>query len=216
MKKDTKEYFITSVGTDIGKTYVLCDLIEKLIVKKKNVTALKPIISGFDLESDNIKESDTFKILNSLELPSTAGNIEKISPWRFNLPLSPDMASKKEGRKIPFNEVVDFCNNEKGKSEYLFVEGVGGVMVPINEKYLICDLIKELNIPSILITGSYLGSISHTLSAIEALKQKDATLELIIINDYNCNVATEDTIKTLKNFTNTPIATLEDSLQYIL
>ena len=65
---------------------------------------------------------------------------------------------------------------------YLLIEGVGGTMVPINDQYTILDLIKFLNIPIILVIGSYLGSISHTLNVLENIKNNDIKLDSIVIS----------------------------------
>lgn len=202
----TKSYFITATGTDIGKTHILCRLIESL----EDVTALKPIISGFE---ENAADSDTARILTSLKLPVTKENIEAISPWRFKAALSPDMAAAKEGRQIDFPQLVEFCNRAKGKSEYLFIEGVGGVMVPLDDKYTICDLIKAVDIPVILVAGSYLGSISHTLTAVDALKTRGIRIHMVVVNDFNGNIDIDDTVRTLRNFVNVPVLKIREKIE---
>ena len=144
-------------------------LINRSIELNYKVSAIKPIISGFN--KNNFEETDTGIIINALNTPKI--DINKISPWRFKEPLSPDLAAKNEGKYINFEELIHFCEqsiNSKN-NDLVLVEGVGGTMVPINDKFTIMDLIIKLNIPIILTIGSYLGSISHTLNAYEILNR---------------------------------------------
>ena len=199
----SKIFFITGTGTGVGKTFVTTTLIKQLRAQGKNVAAIKPIISGYNASD---LASDTALILQSLALPITPENIEKISPWRFSAPLSPDMAAKKEGRKIELNEVVEFCQDYRLRgNDILLIEGVGGVLVPLNETNTIRDLaeklVVELDAEIILVAGSYLGSISHTLSAIEALAAKNLHLHTLIISESENSAATMYEIKqSLANF----------------
>ena len=83
---------------------------------------------------------------------------------------------------------------------YLLIEGVGGTMVPINDQYTILDLIKFLNIPIILVIGSYLGSISHTLNVLENIKNNDIKLDSIVISQSNKDDVGENlTMSSLSN-----------------
>ena len=200
-----KYAFITSTGTNIGKTFLTAMLIKRAITFNHKVNALKPIISGFNINDLNV--TDTGIILDSLK--GSINDIDKISPWRFRDPLSPDMAAKNEEKTINFTDLVNFCINNINNKNYdlTLIEGVGGTMVPINEKYTIMDLIIALNIPVILTIGSYLGSISHTLNAYEILNKHNINVSSVVmmqseINDVGC----EATLNSLENYIkNSPI-----------
>ncbi len=200
------QYFITATGTDIGKTYVTCSLIKQLVAVNRPVLGLKPIISGWE---DYNEEMDTNRILKAMSRPFFPDDIETISPWRFSAPLSPDMAAAKEGEQINFADVVKFCNQAKELSENLIIEGAGGVMVPINHEKTFLDLMQEINIPVILVMGSYLGTISHTLTSINALKSRNIDIHKIILNESVEGISLEDTKSTLSNFTEIEIEFLE-------
>jgi dethiobiotin synthetase len=206
--KMTKKYFITATGTDIGKSFVTCHAIKQLKNKGKSVAALKPVISGFNINSD----SDTSQILASLGLDKSMENIEAISPWRFDLPLSPDIAARQQGVSINFEELIEFCQ-KSALQDYLLIEAAGGVMVPLNEDYHSCHWMAKLDFKNILVAGSYLGSISHTLSAIESMRSYGAKLHAIIINQSQDCVGLEDMVETLKNFTDSRIYTVKHSIQ---
>ena len=193
-----KNAFITSTGTNIGKTFLTKMLINRSIELNYKVSAIKPIISGFN--KNNFDDTDTGIIFNALNAPKM--NIDKISPWRFKEPLSPDLAAKNEGKYINFEELIHFCeqNINSKNNDLVLVEGVGGTMVPINDKFTIMDLIIKLNIPVILTIGSYLGSISHTLNAYEIFKKYNINISsIVVMQSESQDVGVENTIHSIQN-----------------
>ncbi|MGE5146170.1 MAG: ATP-dependent dethiobiotin synthetase BioD, partial [Candidatus Eiseniibacteriota bacterium] len=94
-------YFVTSTGTDIGKTFVTAGLIRYLRQSSQPVAALKPVVSGYD--SSVVETSDPAVLLRALERPVSADEIAAIAPFRFRAPLSPDTAAAREGRSIDFD-----------------------------------------------------------------------------------------------------------------
>lgn len=184
-----KGRFITATGTDIGKTLVTCALLHQLSEGGQKVTACKPVQSGFD--PANPADSDAGRILEASRLEPTPKNLDGIAPFRFAAPLSPDMAAAQEGRRVTLEAVVAHVQNQ---TEPVLVEGVGGVMVPLNETHTILDLIAALALPAILVTGSYLGTLSHTLTAAQILVQHDCPLAGVVISESEASsVALEDT-----------------------
>ncbi len=174
--------FITGTGTDVGKTFVGASLIRHLRQMGRSVDAIKPVVSGFD--PDQPAASDPGILLQALGFPVTLQNIERISPWRFRAAISPDLAARREGRRIDVDEVVAFCKSAiEDRREILLVEGVGGIMVPLDEQRTILDVMMALQLPLILVVGSYLGTISHTLTALDALFRRDMSVLAIIVSE---------------------------------
>jgi dethiobiotin synthetase len=174
--------FITASGTDVGKTFVAAGLIRYLRDKGEVIDAIKPIVSGFD--PARAGESDCGVLLRALGLPLSEEEIEDISPWRFAAPLSPDMAARHEGKEIDFDQLVAFCETTIKEAEgSLLIEGVGGVMVPIDHDSTVLDWMAELDLPIVLVAGSYLGSISHTLTAADVLDREDCDLRAIVVSE---------------------------------
>ncbi len=175
-------YFITATGTDIGKTFVARGLIRALRAGGRAVTALKPVMSGF--EPSEASGSDTGLLLAAIGRPVTPEAIASISPWRFAAPLSPDMAAAREGRTVDLREVVQFCRDailaERG---VLLIEGAGGVMSPVNADHLMLDWMSALGLPVILVAGSYLGTISHTLTALDVLARRSLKVAALVISE---------------------------------
>jgi dethiobiotin synthetase len=173
-------YFVTATGTDIGKTFVTAGLIRHLRNAGDAVDAFKPIVSGFDMATAAL--SDPGVLLGAMDEVVTPESLDRLSPWRFAAPLSPDMAAAREGQSLDFDAIVSNCKKRMAQSEgTLFIEGVGGVMVPLDETHTVLDWMKALDLPLIVVTGSYLGTISHTLTAMECLS--GLTVKALVIND---------------------------------
>ncbi len=193
--------FVTATGTDVGKTFVAVSLIRHLRRQGHDVEAIKPVLSGFD--PNEAAASDPGILLDALGLPVTADEIERISPWRFRAPLSPDLAASMEGRRIDVAEVVAFCQNAVAvRRDVLLIEGVGGIMVPLDEQRTILDVMMALGLPLILVTGSYLGSISHTLTALDSLFTRDMNVMAVIVSETpGSAVPLDEVVATIGRFT---------------
>jgi dethiobiotin synthetase len=174
--------FITGTGTEVGKTFVAAALIRHLRAMGRSVEAIKPVVSGFDPEQ--AAASDPGILLQALGFPVTLQNIERISPWRFRAPIAPDLAARREGRRIDVDAVVAYCKSAmEQRREILLIEGIGGIMVPLDGQRTILDVMMALQLPIILVAGSYLGTISHTLTALDALFRRDLPLFAIIVSE---------------------------------
>jgi dethiobiotin synthetase len=203
-----KSLFITSSGTEIGKTLVTAALCHQLTARGLKVQALKPVVSDFN---DGDLETDTAVLLHALGQSATAENIDAMSPWRFQAPLSPDMAAAREDRKVDFEALIAHCEAATRQlDDVLLIEGVGGVMVPLNADKMVRDWMAALGMPAILVVGSYLGSISHTLSAVEALRAGGIPVKAVVISTSDESpVPVEETAETLSRFLGpVPIAIL--------
>jgi dethiobiotin synthetase len=181
-------YFVTATGTDIGKTFVTAGLIRYLRNAGQPVNALKPIVSGYDS--------------SALGRQVSADEVETIAPWRFRAPLSPDMAAAREGRTVEFDKLVDFSRATiDAATGMLFIEGVGGIMVPLEGKRTVLDWMAALDIPLLLVVGGYLGAISHTLTALDVLRQRKLTIAAIVVSESERGtVELADTVGSIARF----------------
>jgi dethiobiotin synthetase len=160
---DKQPIFITGIDTGIGKTLVSAILTEKL-----NADYWKPIQSG-DLDS-----SDTLKVKSLI-----SNKVTHFFPEAYALtqPFSPHKSAALDKITIELeNIVLPKTDNQ------LIIEGAGGLMVPLNDNFLLIDLIKQLNARVILVTKHYLGSINHTLLSLHALKKYGIPVMGIIFN----------------------------------
>ncbi len=195
--------FVTATGTDVGKTFVTAGLIRELRRHDRAVRALKPVISGFD--PNTVAASDTGVILDALGQLQSADAVAAISPWRFAAPLSPDMAGRRENRSIDFDELLHFCRDNIAAAQgTLLIEGVGGIMVPLDDRHTVLDWMSALELPVLLVTGSYLGTISHTLTALDVLARRSLTVHSVIVSESaGGTVDLDETADTIRRFSGT-------------
>jgi dethiobiotin synthetase len=169
-----KPLFITGIGTGIGKT-----LIAAIVVEKLKADYWKPVQAG-DLDN-----SDTLKVKSLVSNHTTFFHPEA---YRLTQPYSPHKAAALDGIGIDEQQItLPQTNNQ------LIIEGAGGLMVPLNDHFLMIDLVKQLNAEVVLVSQNYLGSINHTLLSIEALKQRNIPVKGIIFNG-EANSSTEEFI----------------------
>jgi dethiobiotin synthetase len=158
-----RNLFVTGIGTGIGKTLVSAILTEKL-----KADYWKPVQSG---ELDN---SDTMKVKS---LVTNTVSVFHTETYKLTQPYSPHKSASLDGLEIdPQQFVLPQTDNT------LIIEGAGGLMVPLNNSFLVIDLIKRLNAEVILVSQNYLGSINHTILSAQVLKQYQITVAGIIFN----------------------------------
>ena len=156
-------YFITGIGTNVGKTIVSAVITEAL-----QADYWKPVQSG------GLGYTDTQRV-KSLVSNNKSKFFEEA--YKFSNPLSPHVSAKMEGVEIDFEKFI-----LPETSNHIVIEGAGGLMVPLNDTHLILDLVIKLQAHVILVSKNYLGSINHTLLTAEVLKLKNIPLAGIIFN----------------------------------
>jgi dethiobiotin synthetase len=193
--------FITSTGADVGKTFVVASLIRHLRQLGHTVDAIKPIVSGYD--PAQAAASDLGTLIAALGLPFSPETIEHIAPWRFRATLSPDLAAKFEGRSIDVDAVVAYCQTAiERRRDVLLIEGVGGIMAPLDEHRTILDVMMALHLPLILVTGTYQGTISHTLTALDSLFRRDMNVLATIVSETpGSTVPLQEVVASIARFT---------------
>lgn len=193
-----RAYFITATGTDSGKTFVAAGLARALAARGHGVRALKPVLSGY--RDDALEASDSGALLAACGVGVTPAAVADISPWRFAAPLSPDRAAALEGRHVDYDELLEWCRGEVARNrDCLLIEGIGGVMVPLDGSYTVRDWIAALALPTLLVAGTYLGSLSHTLTALAALREVGVAPAAIVLDESaEGAVSMADTLASLR------------------
>lgn len=163
---EQKKYLITGIGTDVGKT-----IVSAIVAQALEADYWKPIQSG------ELENSDSHKI------DRLTNDDVHILPERYRLtePMSPHASADIDGIELKLSE-LSLPNTNRN----LLVEGAGGLMVPINEKDLLIDAFKIWNLPVIIVSRHYVGSINHTLLTIEALQNRGIAIKgLMFVGDEN-------------------------------
>lgn len=183
-------YFITGTDTGVGKTIVSAAILRSFLKKGLKVGAMKPIETGCLNKDGILLPSDGIFLRDMAEMNDP---LDLVTPIKFENPLSPLVASRLEEMEIDMDRVFKSFETLKKKYDYLIVEGVGGLLVPItkeqkrkNEKYyFVRDLIKDMELETIIVIRPGLGTINHTLLTVEALKTKKIPIKGFIINYSN-------------------------------
>jgi dethiobiotin synthase len=196
-------YFITGTGTDIGKTIVTAGLAHLSIKMGLKTAVVKPIQTGTD---DYPSDPETIKKLVKGIHPLPP---ELECPCALRLAASPHLAAKAQGTEIDPEKIIQAIKKMEKLEDFdvLLLEGAGGLFVPINNDYMMIDLIKDLQVKIILAATAGLGTINHTLLSVEALQARNIDLAGIIINrmSQNPGVIEKDNLKTIEKHAQTPI-----------
>jgi len=159
-----KRIFVTGIGTDIGKTVVSAVLVEAL-----KADYWKPVQTGSFFSRDTTEVQRIISNTKSRFHPES---------YLLKQPMSPHAAAELEGVEIDVDKIrLPETNN------HLIIEGAGGLMVPLNRKYFMIDLIKKFDAEVILVVKNYLGSINHTLLSIDTLKNRGIRIMGLVINE---------------------------------
>lgn len=174
--------FVTGAGTDVGKTYVSCALIRALRARGVACDALKPLLSGYDETAP--AGSDPALLLEALAEAVTLQNINRIAPLRYRAPLAADMAARAEGKRVDYDAVLALCRTRIAAARgVLLIEGAGGVMSPVDETRSFLDLMRALPTRALIVSGAYLGAISHALTAVEAARAANISVLGLVVSE---------------------------------
>ncbi len=124
--------------------------------------------------------------------------------YSFKLAASPHLAAKAEGRTINIKKIKDSLKKLSKKFDFVIVEGTGGLLVPITEKKLLVDIVKEFNMPVLLVAANRLGTINHTLLSLEALRARKMKVLGVVLNKLSKQenaLVMKDNLRIIKKFT---------------
>ena len=175
-----KGAFITATGTGVGKTWLASALATACVQRGKRVAAIKPIETGVDPDP-----------LDALELARACGN-ESLAMaeglYRAKDPLAPYAIEKRGGPSVGSLRALTKRIRELSKdADYAIVEGVGGVLTPLDRERTIADLDAQLGLQTVLVARNALGVLSYTLTAIEALRKRNVSVRAIVLNHVERN-----------------------------
>ncbi len=174
--------FVTGTGTGIGKTFVSAAIAHAATKAGQTVRAFKPVASG--IADHDLRDSDPGVLLQAIGVTPSLEAVNAISPWRYTKPVAPYLAAAGEGREVPYGEVVDFSKEAlRGPEDLILIEGIGGVMAPVDRLHSVLDWVSALSIPTILVAGTYVGTISHTLTALGVLRAAGVRVLAIVLNE---------------------------------
>ena len=202
--KKSMGIFVTGTDTGVGKTVVAAGLALVLRERGLKVGVMKPVATGCTGEGKRLVSEDAVYLLEAAENeypPLT-------SPSRFRNPLAPNVASVIEKREIPIEKILKAYRELQHHYDFLIVEGIGGLLVPINKDYYVANLIHEFGLPILVVARGGLGTINHTLLTVDAAVIRGLEVRGIIFNRMprvNFSIAEITNPKVIHDLTGVPV-----------
>lgn len=185
--------FVAGTDTDVGKTYVSCLLLRQLSSELFRVGAYKPVASGVS----SIEGSDGHRLMHAIGQTDT---IDQVSPQRFAAPLAPPVAARLEGRVVDHPSILSGFHKWRSRTDFLLVEGAGGLMSPLSERWTNADLIQAMDIPILLVSNWRLGVVNQVLTSLVACDSLQIHVHGIVLNDVENHGATRSHFELLSDF----------------
>lgn len=174
------KYFITGIGTDVGKSWATGWLALRWMKEGKRVITQKFIQTGNDGMSEDILVHRQIMGIDMTEEDRSM----LTAPEIFSYPCSPDLAAKIDKRDIDFAKIDRAADELEKRYDIVLIEGAGGIMVPLKGEYLTIDYMKESGMQAIVVTNGQLGSINHTLLTLEAIRTRGIELAEVVYNGH--------------------------------
>jgi dethiobiotin synthetase len=194
--------FITGTDTDVGKTYVAAGLAVTLRKMGIDVGIMKPFAAGTP-QKKGFKSED-------VEILSRAAQVSDpeylMNPQFFKMAASPYTASKSLKVKVRVKSVLSNFKKLSKLHSMLLVEGMGGIMTPILKNYFVTNLIKDMKLPTVIVTRTRIGTVNHTIMTCKMCEKYKIPIKGIIINNFDSDGYTVKTLKRdLQSLTGVPI-----------
>lgn len=171
--------FVTGTDTSVGKTYVCSRLLQFLQTKGIRAGYQKWVATGVNAGLP----ADLAFCLDAASIAPTPELLEQQVPYCFRLPASPHLAAEMEGRRVDPEVITESYRTMAAKYEWLIVEGVGGILVPLRRDLLLADLLARLQPRTLIVARSGLGTINHTLLTLEAMRSREIPVLGIVFSD---------------------------------
>ncbi len=174
-----RRLLVTGTDTGVGKTFVTAALAAALTARGVRIAVAKPVETGCRLVDGELYAEDaaTLRAAASLDVP-----IERVCPYRFADPLAPAVAAARAGSRIDADALVATLDDAARDVELLVIEGAGGLLVPIADRFSYADLAAALSAAVIVVVGSRLGALNHALLTIDALAARAIPVHGYVVN----------------------------------
>lgn len=163
-----RHFFVTGTDTGVGKTTVTVRLMQQLIAQGLTVIGMKPIASGCEWLDGDWQNEDVRQLTAASNVKAPP---ELINPYCFDPPIAPHIAAAQAGVNVDLGVIQAAYQQLTTMADVVIVEGAGGLLVPLNDKQSIADLIQVLNIPALVVVGMRLGCINHAMLTAQVLQQ---------------------------------------------
>jgi dethiobiotin synthetase len=176
----TRTIFFVGTDTDVGKTHVVSLIAKAFTNRHQSIGVYKPVASGCDIRDGKRYSSDAERLWRAAGRPLT---LEQVCPQRFLAPLAPDQAARIENTHVDENQIRSGLQPWRDAFDVVLVEGAGGLMSPLSDRWLNIDLVKELAIDQvILVAANRIGVIHQVLVCLEAAAHRSVRIDAVILS----------------------------------
>lgn len=178
----SKGLFITGTDTGVGKTLIAGAIAKILSQSGRKIGVFKPVATGCKKTKNGLVSRDAEFLAHCA---GSKFSLEIINPVKFRIPAAPFACQKAENKKVDFGRIKAAYRQIRQNCDFVIIEGIGGVKVPITDKLDVLGLAKFFKLPVIIVARSKLGTINHTLLTIDAVRRAGLLLAGVIINGYD-------------------------------
>lgn len=177
--------FITGTDTGVGKTCVAAQLLADLRAMGHNVAPMKPVQTGCHVRKGVLFAPDLATSLKAGGLKISSAQRADMAPYCFRMACSPHLAARLAGVRISLKRIEEAYRRLSRSYEGIIVEGAGGILVPLNEKETMLDLMIRLNLPVLLVARAGLGTLNHTLLSLTFLRSAGLPVLGVVLNQVS-------------------------------
>lgn len=188
--------FVTGTDTGVGKTIVAAGIAGALKKDGIDIGVMKPVATGLMRKGFKSQDSEILAKVSDSKDPDS-----EINPVFLPVEASPLTASKMLNIDIKLEDVFSAFRRLTNKHEFVVVEGIGGVMVPIKENYFVIDMIKEMDLPVLIVSRAMLGTLNHTMLTVKACKEYDLEISGIVVNGVRDDPVEKTIAETIRDLT---------------
>jgi dethiobiotin synthetase len=171
--------FVTGTDTEVGKTVVACSIAATLASRGRRVATFKPAVTGLSESAEMLPDHELLT-----QSAGSAQAAEAVAPYRFGPAVSPHLAAELAGIEIAPSHLVAAAESAAATADALVVEGVGGLLVPLHDDYLVRDFATELGLPLVIAARAGLGTINHTLMTIECARSAGLYVAAVVLTPW--------------------------------
>jgi dethiobiotin synthetase len=178
-----KTLFVSGTDTEVGKTWMSCQILQQLRRNGHRVGAWKPVCSGAIEQDGRLVWEDVQLLAEAIGAdPADPALVDRICPQRFMAPMAPNIAARLEGRDVSDDTLISGFEAWKDQADLVLVEGAGGFLSPTSDGMLVADLALKLNAPLLLVAANRLGAIHQTLATVEAAQNRGLDIVAVVLN----------------------------------
>ena len=194
-----KGVFVTGSDTGVGKTVIAGAIAAAMKTHGLDVGVMKPVASGAkEIKGKLVSEDAVYlkKIIDSTD------DDDLVNPIRLKQPIAPTIAASKAGVPIDIDKILKAYEELTNKHDFVVVEGIGGLMVPIDDTLFVADLVRKMDLALVIVSSDYLGTINHTLLTVEYARSRNLRIKGIVINMLKNG---DDFVREIEKYSSVPI-----------